>query len=59
MTVEIEAENSQQVETMMREAYNNEKYILDAEHFVGVEFALWEKEIESSSMNQKCREYER
>ncbi|MEN3003335.1 DpnD/PcfM family protein [Dehalobacterium formicoaceticum] len=47
MTVEIEAENAQQAKTMVQEAYNNEEYILDAEHFTGVEFAAREKEIEA------------
>jgi hypothetical protein len=59
MTVEIEAENAQQAEAMVQEAYSNEEYILDAEHFAGVEFAAREKEIEARSRNQKCREYER
>lgn len=59
MTVEIEAENAQQAEAMVQEAYNNEEYILDAEHFTGVEFAVREKEIEARSRNQKRHEYER
>ncbi|WP_418790377.1 DpnD/PcfM family protein [Phosphitispora sp. TUW77] len=59
MTVEIEAENAQQAEAMVREAYSNEEYILDAEHFAGVEFAAREKEIEERSKSQKRREYER
>ena len=59
MTVEIEAENAQQAEAMVREAYSNEEYILNAEHFTGVEFAVREKEIEARSRNQKRREYER
>ncbi|MFZ5752743.1 MAG: DpnD/PcfM family protein [Bacillota bacterium] len=59
MTVEIEAENSEKAEAMVREAYSNEEYILDAEHFAGVEFAAREKEIEARSRNQKRREYER
>jgi len=59
MTVEIEAEDAQQAEAMVRQAYSNEEYILDAEHFAGVEFAAREKEIEAWSRNQKRREYER
>jgi len=59
MIVEIEAENAQQAEAMVRQAYSNEEYILDAEHFTGVEFAVQEKEIEARSRNQKRREYER
>ncbi|MDK2801458.1 MAG: hypothetical protein PWR12_1937 [Eubacteriaceae bacterium] len=59
MTVEIEAENAQQAEAMVREAYSNEEYILDAEHFTGVEFAMREKKIEARSRNQKRHEYER
>ena len=59
MTVEIEAENAQQAEAMVQEAYNNEEYILEAEHFAGVEFSAREKEIEARSRNQKRREYER
>ena len=59
MIVEIEAENAQQAEAIVREAYSNEEYILDAEHFAGVEFAAREKEIEVRSRNQKRHEYER
>lgn len=33
MTIEIEAENAEQAEAMVREAYSNQDYILDAEHF--------------------------
>lgn len=49
MTVEIAAENAQQAEAIVWEAYINEDYILDAEHFVGVEFTAREKEIEAQS----------
>jgi len=59
MIGEIEAENAQQAEAIVREAYSNEEYILDAEHFAGVEFAVREKEIEARSRNQKRHEYER
>lgn len=59
MTVEIEAENAQQAEAMVREAYQNEDYILDAEHFSGVEFSTQEKEMDARSKNQKHRGQER
>ncbi len=59
MTVKIEAENVHQAETLVREAYNKEEYILDAEHFAGVEFAVREKEIEARSRSQKHHGYER
>lgn len=59
MTLEVKAKNAQQAEMMVQEAYNNEKYILDADHFVGVEFATREKEIKARSRNQKHRENER
>lgn len=59
MTVEVEAVNAQQAEAMVQEAYNNEEYILDSEHFAGVEFAAREKEIEARIRSQKHREYER
>lgn len=59
MTVEIEAENEQQAEEMVRQAYNNQEYILDAQHFTDVEFTAWEKEIEARRRNQKHREHER
>jgi len=38
MTIEIEADNEQQAEEMVREAYSNLDYILDAEHFTGMDF---------------------
>ena len=59
MTVEIEAENAQQAEAMVREAYQNEDYILDSEHFTGVEFTTQEKEMGARSKNQKHRGQER
>lgn len=59
MTVEIEAESMNQAEEIVQEAYNNEEYILDAEHFAGVEFTAQEKEIEARSRNQKRHRYER
>jgi len=59
MTVEVKAKNAQEAEAMVQEAYNNEEYILDAEHFTGVEFAVREKEIEARNRNQKRRQYER
>ena len=59
MTVDIEAKNAQQAEAMVQEAYRKEEYILDAEHFAGVEFTVKKKERELLSRNQKCREQER
>jgi hypothetical protein len=45
LTVEIQAQNAHQAEEMVRQAYNNQGYILDAEHFTGVEFTSHEKEM--------------
>ena len=45
LTVEIQAQNAHQAEEMVRQAYNNKEYILDAEHFTGVEFTSHEKEM--------------
>ena len=59
MTVEIEAENEQQAEERVRQTYNNEEYILDSEHFVGVEFATKEKGMEERHRRQKRYEHER
>jgi len=58
MTVEVEAENAQQAEAMVQEAYKNEEYVLDAEHFTGVELAAQEKEIEAKSRSKKHDPYE-
>jgi len=59
MTVEIEAENEQQAEEKVRQAYRNEEYILDSEHFAGVEFIAKEKEMEERFRKQKRHEHER
>lgn len=59
MTVEIEAENEQQAEEKVRQAYRNEEYILVSEHFAGVEFTAKEKEMEVLHRRQKRCEYER
>ncbi len=59
MTIEIDAENAQQAEEMIREAYGNQEYILDAEHFTGVDFSTQEKEIDTRSRNQKHHGQER
>jgi hypothetical protein len=59
MTVEIEAENELQAEEKVRQAYRNEEYILDSEHFAGVEFTAKEKEMEVLHRRQKRCEYER
>lgn len=42
MTIEIEAENEHKVEEKVRQAYRNQEYILDAQHFTGVEFTTRE-----------------
>jgi hypothetical protein len=59
MTVEIEAENEQQAEEKVRQAYRNEEYILDSEHFAGVKFIAKEKEMEERFRKQKRHEHER
>lgn len=59
MTVEVEAENAQLAEAMVQQAYKNEEYVLDAEHFTDVEFAAQEKEIEAKSRTKKHDRYER
>lgn len=59
MTIEIEAENEQQAEEKIRQAYGNQEYILDAEHFTGVEFTAREKEMVERYRNQKRHEHER
>ncbi|NLM11997.1 MAG: hypothetical protein GX213_14770 [Clostridiaceae bacterium] len=59
MTVEIEAENEQQAEEKVRQAYRNEEYILDSEHFAGVEFTTKEKEMEERFRKQRRHEHER
>lgn len=46
LTIEIEAQNEQQAEEKVRQAYRNEEYILDSEHFAGVDFIAQEKEME-------------
>lgn len=59
MTIEVEAENAQLAEAMVQEAYKNEEFVLDAEHFTGVEFAAQEKEIEIKSRSKMHDRYER
>lgn len=59
MTVEIEAENEQEAEEIVRQAYKNEEYILDSEHFAGVEFTTKEKEMEERFRKQRRHEHER
>lgn len=53
MTIEIEPENARQAEAIVREAYHNEDYILNAEHFTGVEFTTLEKEMDARNKKQK------
>ena len=38
-TVEVEAKNQHEAEQIVSENWNNSEYILDADNFVGVEFA--------------------
>ncbi|KUO71733.1 MAG: hypothetical protein APF77_07995 [Clostridia bacterium BRH_c25] len=59
MTVEIQAENAHQAEEMVRQAYNNQEYIIDAEYFTGVEFTSLEKEMDVQCRKQKRHEHER
>ena len=59
MTIEIKTKNARQAEAMVREAYQNEDYILDAEHFTGVHFTTQEKEMDARNRNQKYHEQER
>ncbi|MDD4833380.1 MAG: DpnD/PcfM family protein [Lutispora sp.] len=59
LTVEIHAENAHQAEEMVRQAYNNQDYILNAEHFTGVEFTSREKEMNEQCWKQKRHEHER
>jgi|AGTN01.2.fsa_nt_gi hypothetical protein len=51
MTVEVEAESSVQAEQIVHRKYHNSDYILDADHFKGVQFSV--KPV------QKNRDYER
>lgn len=59
MTIEIKADNAQQAEAMVREAYNNLGYILDAEYFTDVDFTTREKEMATRIKGQKYRGQER
>ena len=59
MTVEIEAKNVQQAEEKVRQAYRNEEYILDSEHFADVEFNTKEKEMEERFRKRRRHEHER
>ena len=53
MTIGIEAENAQHAESMVQEAYGNQEYILNVEHFTSVDFITKEKkwmyEVESKA----------
>ncbi|WHH59754.1 DpnD/PcfM family protein [Petroclostridium sp. X23] len=55
MTIEIEADSEQQAEAMVRETYSNSDYILDVEHFTGVDFYRKGKEMVARSKSQKYR----
>ena len=51
MTVEIEAENRLEAEQMVSDNWRNSEYLLDADHFQGVEF--------HARLRQKSRDHER
>lgn len=59
MTINIEASSAEHAEEMVRKAYGNSDYILDADHFAGVEFATREKEIDARDKGRKHRGQER
>ena len=50
-TVTVEADSREETERQVEENWNNSKYILDADSFVGVDFAV--------RTNERSREYER
>ena len=50
-TVTVEADSREETERQGEENWNNSKYILDADSFVGVDFAV--------RTNERSREYER
>lgn len=50
-TVTVEADSREETERQVEENWNNSKYILDADSFVGVDFAV--------KTNERSREYER
>ena len=50
-TVTVEAENEQQAKRIVSDRWKNGDYILDAEHFKGVEFSV--------NRHRRSRAYER
>ena len=50
-TVTVEAENEQQAKRIVSDRWKNGDYILDAEHFNGVEFRV--------NRHRRSRDYER
>jgi hypothetical protein len=42
-TIEIDAKDADEAESLVRAAYRNGDYILDADHFMGAEFSVSEK----------------
>ena len=50
-TVTVEADSREEAERQVEENWNNSEYILDADSFVGVDFAV--------RTNERSREYER
>jgi hypothetical protein len=59
MTVKIEAENAAHAKAIVQEAYSKQEYILDAEHFVGVDFNTVGKDTDTRRRNHKHSELER
>ncbi|MBR5948202.1 MAG: DpnD/PcfM family protein [Clostridia bacterium] len=51
MTVTVEAENEQQAKGIVSDRWKNGDYILDADHFKGVDFSV--------KRNQRSHDYER
>lgn len=51
MTVTVEAENSEQARQMVNDQWRNSEYVLDADHFKGVNFTARPK--------KRSRDYER
>jgi len=59
MTVEVKAKDAEQAAAMVQAAYKKEDYILDAEHFTGVDFITREKEMDARIRPLKHRGQER
>jgi hypothetical protein len=57
MTVRVDADNAEQAEAIVRAEYDNCDYILDAEHFDGVEFNT--RKVNARNKSDRYREEER